>query len=255
MQQNTHISASKDQQKTVLITGASSGIGLQLAEDYLADGWRVVACGRDELKLRRELPQHGVEYRVFDTTNREQTLQALRDERNLDLVILNAGSCEYVDDARQFDAALFERVVTTNLLGTANCLAALLPNLRQGARLAIVSSSVTFLPLTRAEAYGASKAALDYLGYTLAVDLDRAGIGVSIVRPGFVDTPLTRRNDFPMPGQIDVQQASRLIRNGLARGKREINFPFLFILTMRLLSWLPQGLWHRIAVGMIRESA
>ena len=241
--------------KTVLITGATSGIGLQLARDYIYDGWSVIACGRDRGRLEAVLPDISDNFRVFDTTNREQTAQALADVTDLDLVILNAGACEYVNDVLQFDAAMFEHVVQTNLLGTANCLAALLPGLGRGSRIAIISSSVTYLPLTRAEAYGASKAALDYLGRTLAIDLERHGIDVSIVRPGFVDTPLTRRNDFPMPGRISVEQASLLIRAGLTRGRREIDFPFLFILVMRILSWLPQALWHRIAVRMTRGHA
>jgi NAD(P)-dependent dehydrogenase (short-subunit alcohol dehydrogenase family) len=240
--------------KSVLITGASSGIGKQLARDYRHEGWRVIACGRDHTRLASGLSGLDCELCVFDTTDREQTRQALGELHNLDLVILNAGTCEYIDDARAFDAELFEHVIRSNLLGTANCLAALLPGLQRGSRVAIVSSSVTFVPLTRAEAYGASKAALDYLGQTLAIDLHKHGIAVSIIRPGFVDTPLTRRNDFPMPGRIDTAQASLFIRAGLARGDRNIDFPFLFILSMRLLSWLPHWLWHRIAVSMTREN-
>ena len=241
--------------KRVLITGASSGIGKQLSQDYLQQGWSVVACGRDEDRLRKISDSDLLDCRIFDTNEREQTRQALADLNDLDLVILNAGSCEYIDDAKQFDAELFDRVFSTNVLGTVNCLAALLPNLQQGSQLAIVSSSVTFLPLTRAEAYGASKAALDYLTRTLAVDLDQQDISISLIRPGFVDTPLTQLNDFPMPGRITVEEASRIIRTGLEKKKKEINFPFVFITVMRLLSWLPHSLWHRIAVSMARSAA
>ncbi len=241
--------------KRVLITGASSGIGKQLSQDYLQQGWSVVACGRDQERLRKLSDSDQLDCRVFDTNDRDQTRQALADLNDLDLVILNAGSCEYIDDAKQFDAELFDRVFSTNVMGTVNCLAALLPNLQQGSQLAIVSSSVTFLPLTRAEAYGASKAALDYLTRTLAVDLDQQGISLSLIRPGFVDTPLTQLNDFPMPGRIGVEQASRIIRTGLEKKKKEINFPFVFIAVMRLLSWLPHSLWHRIAVSMARSAA
>ena len=241
--------------KRVLITGASSGIGKQLSQDYLQQGWSVVACGRDEERLRKIADSAQLEYRVFDTNDRDQTRSVLADLEDLDLVILNAGSCEYIDDAKQFDAELFDRVFSTNVMGTVNCLAALLPNMKQGSHLAIVSSSVTFLPLTRAEAYGASKAALDYLTRTLAVDLDQQNISMSLIRPGFVDTPLTQLNDFPMPGQISVEQASSIIRAGLDKKKKEINFPFMFIAVMRLLSWLPHSLWHRIAVSMARSAA
>jgi len=238
----------------VLITGASSGIGLQLARDYLADGYALVVCGRDRDKLLRELPRGKISYRVFDTTEREQVNGQLAGLNDLDIVILNAGNCEYVDDAQHLDAELFRRVIESNLLGTVNCLSALLPNMKAGSQLVIVSSSVTYLPLTRAEAYGASKAALDYLAKTLAVDLHEQGIGVTLVRPGFVDTPLTQRNDFPMPGRVSVHEASAAIRRGVQQGKREINFPWLFISIMKMMSWLPNSLWHVIAVAMRRRA-
>ena len=240
----------------VLITGASSGIGLQLAIDYAAAGWQVIACGRDQDKLRRSLQDSKISaFRSFDTTDPQACATALAgDAERVDLAILNAGTCEYIDDVRQFDAAMFSRVISTNVLGTANCLAPLLRGMGHGSRIAIVSSSVTFLPLTRAEAYGASKAALDYLCRSLAIDCARLGIGLTLIRPGFVDTPLTVRNDFAMPGRVESVTASSAIRHGLARGKREICFPRAFIGVLRLFSWLPVNLWHRLAVKMVRAA-
>ncbi len=240
--------------KTVLITGASSGIGLQLAKDYALNKHQVIACGRDQQKLLKALDLYPVKIATFDTTDAEQTQRVLDNQEIPDLVILNAGHCEYIDDARRFDGALFKRVMDTNVQGTVNCLAALLPRMKSGSRIAIVSSSVTFLPLTRAEAYGASKAALDYLARSLAIDLKPLGIEVSLIRPGFVDTPLTRKNDFPMPGQVTVEEASLFIREGLQQGKKEITFPFLFTASMKMLSWLPHSLWARLAVMMNRRS-
>lgn len=239
---------------TVLITGASSGIGLQLAKDFALNRYHVIACARDHSKLLQALEMYPVSICNFDMTDAEQTRQVLDNQLVPDLVILNAGYCEYIDDARHFDAVLFKRVMDTNVQGTVNCLAALLPRMKSGSRIAIVSSSVTFLPLTRAEAYGASKAALDYLARSLAIDLKPLGIEVSLIRPGFVDTPLTQKNDFPMPGRVTVEEASRFIVEGLNQGCREICFPLGFTMTMRLLSWLPHSLWTRLAVMMNRRT-
>lgn len=241
--------------KRVLITGANSGMGLQLAKDYAANGWQVVACGRDREKLQQALAGVDVEICVFDMQQAGEINTAVASLAALDLVLLNAGNCEYIEDVRQFDAELFKRVVNVNLIGTANCVAALIPRIKQGGRLAVVSSSVSFLPLTRAEAYGASKAGLDYLVRTLAIDLAPHNIAVSLIRPGFVDTPLTQKNDFAMPGQVSTEQASRAIRQGLAKGKSEISFPFGLISALRVLSWLPHGLWRRLSQRMVRKAS
>ena len=84
---------------------------------------------------------------------------------------------------------------------------------------------MSWLPLPRAEAYGASKAALDYLADTLRLDLAGKGIGVTLIRPGFVQTPLTAKNDFPMPCLVTVEEASRAIMAGLVAGRHQIHFP------------------------------
>ena len=241
--------------KRVLITGANSGMGLQLAKDYAADGWQVVACARDLNKLQQALAGIAFEACIFDMQQVDEINAVVSTLAPLDLVLLNAGNCEYIEDARHFDAALFTRVVNVNLIGTANCVAALIPHIKQGGRLAVVSSSVSFLPLTRAEAYGASKAGLDYLVRTLAIDLAPHNIEVSLIRPGFVDTPLTQKNDFAMPGQVSPEFASRAIRNGLSKGKSEISFPFGLISLLRILSWLPHGLWKRLSQRMVRKAS
>ncbi|MGO4998275.1 SDR family NAD(P)-dependent oxidoreductase [Oceanisphaera sp. W20_SRM_FM3] len=240
--------------KRVLITGANSGMGLQLAKDYAADGWQVVACARDLSKLQQALAGIAFEACIFDMQQVDEINAVVSTLAPLDLVLLNAGNCEYIEDVRHFDAALFKRVINVNLIGTANCVSALIPHIKHGGRLAVVSSSVSFLPLTRAEAYGASKAGLDYLVRTLAIDLAPHNIAVSLIRPGFVDTPLTQKNDFAMPGQVSPEFASRAIRNGLAKGKSEISFPFGLISLLRVLSWLPHGLWRRLSQRMVRKA-
>ncbi|MCX4071864.1 SDR family NAD(P)-dependent oxidoreductase [Aeromonas caviae] len=236
----------------VLITGATSGIGRQLALDYRRAGWQVWGCGRDEVRLQA-LADLGITPLRFDARDSAAMAGVAASLPALDLLILNAGNCEYMDPAEGFDGVLFARVIETNLIATGNALAALLPRLGAGGRLAIVSSSVSWLPLPRAEAYGASKAALDYLANTLRLDLASKGIGVTLIRPGFVQTPLTDKNDFPMPCLATVEEASRAIMTGLAAGRHQIHFPRRFIWLLRLLGALPTGLWLRLGRTLVSK--
>ena len=237
--------------KTVLITGASSGIGLQLAHHYLRQGWQVIACGRNEHALQTIT---GAIALAFDVSDYQQVIQAkatvakVLDEKqlSLDLVILNAGTCEYIDDAHAFDGQLFARVIQTNLIAAGYCLDAFLPLMVAGSRVALMSSSATYLPFPRAEAYGASKAGVSYLASSLSVDLAASGIGVSVICPGFVKTPLTDKNDFVMPMRVDAETAAATIAKGLAAGRREIHFPRRFTYLLKLASLLPASLLEKM---------
>tara|TARA_R110002126_G_scaffold57592_4_gene152496 strand:- start:1023 stop:1772 length:750 start_codon:yes stop_codon:yes gene_type:complete len=233
--------------KAVLITGASSGIGLALAEYYLEKGIAVIACGRNAQALEAITGATPLE---FDITDNEQVQAAAAKLKQLlqhngwqlQQVVLNAGSCEYIDDVLHFDSALFARVINTNVVAMGYCLEHFLPLLGRGAQLGLMSSSATYLPFPRAEAYGASKAAITYLGRSLRVDLAKHGIGVSVICPGFVKTPLTAKNDFAMPMQISPQQAAVAIYNGMQRQKCEIHFPTKFTWLLKLASLLPEKL-------------
>lgn len=241
--------------RRVLITGASSGIGAQLAQDYLATGWEVVGCGR----RREQLAEiDGLVPLVFDITDRDQVLAAaaqLEQEPAFDLIILNAGDCQYMDNPWQFDDQLFEQIIRTNVISVGYCLHAFLPLLVPNGRVAIMSSSAAYLPLPRAEAYGSSKAAVRYLAKTLQMTLaktpDQRSIGVSVICPGFVKTPLTDKNTFRMPILVTVKEASRRIRRGLAEGQPEIHFPKRFTMTMRLMRLLPDEMWQSLVKNMI----
>ncbi|MCU1788034.1 SDR family NAD(P)-dependent oxidoreductase [Pectobacterium polaris] len=233
----------------VLITGASSGIGQQLALDYARDGWDVLACGRDEQRLNALTAAFPtIRTIAFDMTNLVDTQQAL-DGVTADLVILSAGTCEYLDNG-VVEAEKVRRVLTTNVIGPVNCLSVLLPPLANGSHLALVGSTASLVALPRAEAYGASKAALAYFARSLSLDLQARNITVSLILPGFVDTPLTARNDFPMPMLISVSQASEAIRRGLAKKKREIAFPLRFALLLKAISILPQS-WQRLLASRL----
>jgi len=237
--------------RRVLITGASSGIGKQLAQDYAAEGWEVIACGRDGEKLIAVAAASPLIIPLrFDITDLSETRQALQDVQ-ADLVILCAGTCEYLDDG-VVEAEKVVRVMNTNFIGPVNCLDALLPRLAPGSRVALVGSVAWLLPFSRSAAYGASKAALAFFARSLAVDLAKRQIHISLIQPGFVETPLTARNDFPMPMMVTVVQASKHIRKKLAHGASEIAFPPLFARLLKTTALLPVGLQKWLCRKMVK---
>lgn len=240
--------------KRIWLTGASSGIGAALADVLLEQGHRLAVSARSEaplLALAERWPQQVlvVPGDLTDATQVRAIGQRIAEAWGaLDCAILNAGTCEYID-VRAFEAAMIERVVRSNLFSAAHCIEAALPLLRRGhePQLAVVASSVTFLPLPRAEAYGASKAGLRYLCESLRMDLATEGIAVTLVSPGFVDTPLTRRNDFAMPMRWPAERAARHIAKRLPKRPFEIAFPCAFIAILLLLAHLPRRL--QLAIG------
>jgi short-subunit dehydrogenase len=236
----------------ILITGATSGIGRQLALDYQQEGHSVWAVGRNKEALA-DLAQRGLQTVSLDLTDRAESLAWFATLDALDLAILNAGTCEYID-LPAFDSELLARVMRANVESMAISIEGVLPLLRQGRgkHLVGVGSSAAYLPLPRAEAYGASKAAVAYLLDTLRLDLAPEGIDVSLVSPGFVKTPLTDRNDFPMPMRISAEQASLAIRRGIGARRREIHFPKKFTILLKLLALLPRPLWARLAQRMVK---
>lgn len=242
------------------LTGASSGIGAAIAEELLGSGAQVAVSARSKAPLEQLAARFPGQVLVVagDLTN-SQTVREIGEHITavwgaLDTVILNAGTCEYVD-ARQFDASIVEHVVRTNLLASSYCIEAALPLLRAGntPHLVGVASAVTYLPLPRAEAYGASKAGLRYLFESLRISLSPEGIDVTVISPGFVDTPLTERNDFPMPMNWPADKAARHIVTRLEGRPLEIAFPALFIAALWPLSKLPNRAQLVIGKRMLRS--
>ncbi|GHA33984.1 SDR family NAD(P)-dependent oxidoreductase [Photobacterium aphoticum] len=242
--------------KNVLITGASSGIGRQLALDYAEQGWTVFACGQNAERLAQLANAHqNIQTVQFDMTDLAETQAALQALPVVPaLIILNAGTCEYIEHG-EIDTDLFRRVFEVNVFGTLHCIQALQTQFDSMTHLVLMGSTASYVPLPRAEAYGASKAAIAYLANTLALDLEPQGVTVSLVSPGFVETPLTDKNDFPMPMRVPVAFASEKIQAGIAAKKREIHFPLTFSLFLKSIALLPLPMQLWVVKRMTRKSA
>ncbi|MHC8288703.1 SDR family NAD(P)-dependent oxidoreductase [Pseudomonas sp. XS1P51] len=243
------------------LTGASNGIGAALAEEILKTGAHLAVSSRSVALLKVLSQRYPGQVLVVagDLTNsqtvREIGEQIAEDWGSLDTVILNAGTCEYVD-AHQFDSSLVEHVVRTNLLASSYCIEAALPLLRAGIapHLVGVASSITYLPLPRAEAYGAVKPGLRYLFESLRIDIAPEGIEITVVSPGFVETPRPAQNDFPTPLGWAADKAARHIFDKLKNRPLEIAFPGMFMAALWPLSKLPDRAKLAIGKRMVRSN-
>lgn len=218
-------------QNTIWITGASSGIGFSLVEQYIAQGYRVFASARRAGRLADILAQTpALTFIPFDVTKEDeidlvrQTLLTHTD--HLDCAILNAGTCEYLD-IHQPDWRMMQRVMSVNYFGMVNSVEVCLPLLKKATQphLVGVGSQAVQAAFTQAEAYGASKAAVRYFLSSLRIDLRPFNIDVTCILPGFVDTPLTQKNTFAMPFLMSCDNAAERIVAAIARRPYEYAFP------------------------------
>lgn len=247
---------SQKTQAVAWVTGASRGIGYAVAQALARDGWVVAASARNIVDLEK-LAAACAEYPgsvrpfAFDITERDGAAKAVFDiEQQLGpiaLAILNAGTHEPVD-GRALSVAPFRRLMEINYMGTVNCLVPLAERFvaRRAGRIAVVASLAGYRGLPTASAYGASKAALINMCEALRPDLKTAGVVLSVVTPGFVRTPLTDQNMFPMPFLMDAETAARRLLRGLATDRFEITFPRRFSYLMKLLRIMPYGLFFAI---------
>lgn len=243
--------------KTVLITGASSGIGAALAEEVGRYGARVglMARRRPELDLIARAIEAGGGRALplsADVADRD-AVQAAVDELErvlgpVDVLVANAG-IGGGGTAREMDVGGIERVFAVNFLGAVHAVAAVLPGMRtrRSGHLVAVSSLAGWRGLPGSVAYGPSKAALSRFCESLRVQLRPEGIRVTLVHPGFVKTPLTDKNEYPMPFMVPVERAARLIRRAVEQGKSELCFPWPMVLAARLLRIMPNSIFDRVA--------
>ena len=243
--------------KKIWITGAGSGIGKALALQFSAAGHQVLISGRDSVKLdavASHCPDKITTFAwdVSDDLGCDAMGQAIDDQlAGLDLAILNAGHCEYVEDS-EVTSDLFRRVYNVNVFGMVNSIAVALPRLRDAVttsgckgQIVGIASLSAIVGFPRAEAYGSSKAAVNYLLESLRLDLANQMVDVTVVNPGFVETPMIGSNDFSMPFIMSAEQAAKRIIIGIDARKFKVQFPKRLYCILVLAAAFPR-LWYRL---------
>ena len=237
----------------ILITGASSGIGAALARAYARPGAFLALAGRDRRRLDAVAAacRDGgarVTAEIVDVTDRAAMARwvgGTDDGHPLDLVIANAGTSAGTGTGGQGeDEEQTRALFAVNVGGVLNTVLPVIPRMRarKHGQIAVMSSVAGFRGLPGAPAYSASKAAVKAYGEALRGWLAADGVRVSVICPGFVKTPMTAGNRYPMPFLMQADRAAAVIRRGLARDKARIAFPRLMYWSMWLLGALPPSI-------------
>lgn len=238
---------------TAWVTGAGSGIGRALARRLAETGWTVAVSARtarDLDTLAAEVPGRITAF-LLDVTDAAACAETGRQiEASLgpvDLAVFNAGSY-FPTTAEDFSVANFKKTVDVNLMGEVNCMGAVVPSMlaRRAGHIVLMGSLTGLVGLPTAASYGATKAALNSIAQAFKPDFERFGITISVINPGFVKTPLTDKNRFPMPFLIGVDAAVDHIMRGIERQRFDISFPWQMSFLVRLLAALPD--WAKFAI-------
>jgi short-subunit dehydrogenase len=241
--------------RRILITGASSGLGAALALAYAGPGVELFLGGRNLLRLERVAAAvrekgafafpHAVD--VKDADRMRDWLGPISRARPFDLVIANAGVSGGTADSAESLAQIRE-ILDVNVSGVIHTLHPVVDGMRAAGagQIAIISSLAGFRGFPGAPAYCAGKAAVKVYGEALRPLLARNNIGVSVVCPGYIRTPMTDVNDFRMPLMMPADKAARIIHRGLARNRARIAFPLGLYMAVWLLAALPAWMTDRL---------
>ena len=242
-----------EDKKVIWITGASSGIGKALAVKFANEGWIVAASARRE-NLLQELNKINENIYSFplDVTNIDQCktiFKSIVDKfKDIEISIFSTGIHD-PESEKEFSLEKIRKIMEVNYFGTMNSINSVYSyyNNKKSGQISIVSSVAGYRGLPAAGAYCASKSALTSFTESLHFEMKRKNVRVSLVSPGFIKTPMTDQNDFPMPMIKSPEFAAEQIYTGLVKKKGfEIHFPKAFTFIMKLLSVIPSSIYFKI---------
>ena len=245
-----------ENQKKIWITGASSGIGKALAEKFASEGWRVAVSARRKEILDEMASNKNISSYPLDVTNQEQTSDVfskiINEFGSLDLCVFSSGTYDPKLE-QEINIKQNKFVMETNFFGVLHCIKSVEKYFkdRQDGHISVVSSIAAYRGLPNSSGYGPSKAALTNLTESLYFDFKKHNVRISLVSPGFIKTPLTDKNEFPMPFIKSPEFAAEKMFNGLTKSKTfEIHFPKALTLLLKFLRILP----YRIYLFLIDKS-
>ncbi len=248
-----------ENQKKIWITGASSGIGKAVAEKFAAEGWKVAVSARRKELLQDMAKDKNISSFPLDVTDRSQINSVfqniLKEFGNIDICLFSSGTYEPKDE-QNIDPDKIKNVINVNFLGVIDCVKTVegyFKNKKTG-HISIVSSIAGYRGLPNSSGYGPSKAALTNFCESIYFDFKKFGVRVSVISPGFIKTPLTDKNEFPMPFLKTVDYAANQIFNGLVKSNAfEIHFPKGLTLTLKFLRILPYKLYLFLVDKLVKR--
>lgn len=249
----------KNRKKVVWITGGGTGIGSELAKILVKNDWLVVISGRRIGKLEQ--------IKRFDSNNifsfkldissekecKEVAKKILFKFKKLDLLILNAAAYN-PGSLNLNNLTSIKNILNINIMGQINCISSIIQNMKKKkeGHIVFISSPAGFRGLPNAGIYGVSKSALTFLSELMYLEFQRFNIKVQVVHPGFIKTPMTEKNNFPMPFLMSPKKAAFNIYKKLSTSDFEIAFPKKLIFPMKLLSILPNKIYFYIMKNLLK---
>ena len=248
-----------EKQKKIWITGASSGIGKSVAEKFANEGWKVAVSARRKELLDELAKNPNIVSFPLDVTNRNQINEVFKNIidnfGDLDICLFSSGTYEPKDE-QNIDPDKIKNVINVNFLGVIDCVKSVERYFKdkKSGHISIVSSIAGYRGLPNSSGYGPSKAALTNFCESIYFDFKKFGVRVSVVSPGFIKTPLTDKNEFPMPFLKTPDYAAEKIFNGLVKSSAfEIHFPKGLTLTLKFLRILPYRLYLFLVDKLVKR--